>query len=558
MSLTKANYSMISGSTVNVLDFGASPDATAAVNGAAFEAALTYTQNTHKPGTAGAGSAGGVLFIPAGNYNIDRSLDIGYGVTMRGEGVYATILIFDGSISGSGSYCVSVGPSTVPGYTFGYTFGTRLESIGIACGGTEDIGVKVPGMHQHSRISNVNIRGVKNIGLDLGTIGGPAYCAVEYVSIATSTSPDVGCIGIVANGGATTSLKFISVEAEYGQTFAIGIDVEGNADIDVAHFAYCTKGVNLKAIPAGLYADRASVYMRNMHDDSGGASTDLIYVEGAFRGNFVIENTYSYSVPIGTPGNKILNNQITGESIPSSKTVNFYRYPSWSKIYSEPQTADPLEATFTPAITADVDNTTDTINRPAMKIQQTGTDYATFVPGYGSGFAMTFTDNVSIWPTGCRYILDSDALIATTSGVDLGNGTYRFATLYATNGTINTSDENEKQQIADLSDAERAVATAIKAKIKKFKFNDAVADKGDNARIHVGVIAQDVKAAFEAQSLDPNAYGIFCSDTWYEVDGKKFDEATGKDYIADSNGAVEITRLGVRYDELLAFIISVI
>ena len=110
-----------------------------------------------------------------------------------------------------------------------------------------------------------------------------------------------------------------------------------------------------------------------------------------------------------------------------------------------------------------------------MKIQQTGTDYASFIPGYASGFAMTFTDNVSIWPTGCRYILDSDALIATTAGVDLGNATYRFDTLFATNGTINTSDENEKQQIADLSDAERAVATAIKAKIKKFKFNDAVA-----------------------------------------------------------------------------------
>lgn len=70
------------------------------------------------------------------------------------------------------------------------------------------------------------------------------------------------------------------------------------------------------------------------------------------------------------------------------------------------------------------------------------------------------------------------------------------------------------------------------------------------------MIAQDVKAAFEAQSLDPNAYGIFCSDTWYEVDGNKFDEATGENYTEDSNGAVEVTRLGVRYDELLAFIIS--
>ena len=285
---------------------------------------------------------------------------------------------------------------------------------------------------------------------------------------------------------------------------------------------------------------------------------DLIYVESGYAGGFVIEGTYSYAVPIGTLGCKILNNQINGQSIPSSRTVNYYRYPEWVDAYSKPQTADPLYVTFTPAVTANVDNTTDTINRPALRIQQNGVNYATMVPNYGSGFALTAVNNFSLWPTGCRYTGDVNSFAATTAGVDLGNGTYRWDTVYATNGTIDTSDANQKQQIQDLSAAEKAVALEIKTKVKRFKFNTAVAEKGDDARIHVGVIAQDVKAAFEAHGLDPDQYALFCRDTWYEVDGKKFDASTGKDYTNESVGAVAVTQLGIRYSELLAFIISAI
>jgi hypothetical protein len=139
--------------------------------------------------------------------------------------------------------------------------------------------------------------------------------------------------------------------------------------------------------------------------------------------------------------------------------------------------------------------------------------------------------------------------------IKLGYPTFRWTTVYATTGTINTSDVNQKQDIASLDDAEKNVATAIKSLIKKYRFKDAVAEKGDSARIHIGVIAQEVQAAFVAQSLDPAKYALFCSDTWYEVDEKpKSDEGTF--YTANTEGAVEVTRLGIRYDELLAFVIA--
>lgn len=116
----------------------------------------------------------------------------------------------------------------------------------------------------------------------------------------------------------------------------------------------------------------------------------------------------------------------------------------------------------------------------------------------------------------------------------LGGSVYRWTVVYAATGTINTSDGNQKQDVEELDEIEKRVATRIKELIKKFRFKDAVAAKGDVARIHVGVIAQDVKAAFEAEGLDATKYGMFCSDTL-------------------EDGSVQ---LGIRYDELLAFVIS--
>lgn len=98
----------------------------------------------------------------------------------------------------------------------------------------------------------------------------------------------------------------------------------------------------------------------------------------------------------------------------------------------------------------------------------------------------------------------------------LGSPTNRWSEVFAANATINTSDAREKQQVSALSDAERRVAARIKDLFVTFKFNRAVEQKGDGARIHVGVIAQDVQAAFLAEGLDPHRYSLFCFDEWSE------------------------------------------
>ena len=158
------------------------------------------------------------------------------------------------------------------------------------------------------------------------------------------------------------------------------------------------------------------------------------------------------------------------------------------------------------------------------------------------------------------------------NALDFGGPSARWDDIYATNGTIQTSDRNEKQDIAELSDAEARVAVVAKGLMRKFRWKSAVAEKGDDARTHFGIIAQDLQDAFTAESLDASDYAMFISTTWWEkeisVDAVEADEANdieAKDaytYIDTKDeateGYTEKTRLGVRYSELLAFIISAI
>ena len=138
---------------------------------------------------------------------------------------------------------------------------------------------------------------------------------------------------------------------------------------------------------------------------------------------------------------------------------------------------------------------------------------------------------------------------ASDNFLDLGQSGDRFDDIYATNGTIQTSDQNEKEQIAILTTAEMTAAKAISKLFKTFKWQDKVAAKGDAARTHTGVIAQEVQTAMTDAGLDAADYAFWCSNTWWEADGETYHTA---DVAPD--GAVERTRLGIRYPELLAFI----
>ena len=78
----------------------------------------------------------------------------------------------------------------------------------------------------------------------------------------------------------------------------------------------------------------------------------------------------------------------------------------------------------------------------------------------------------------------------------------RWNTVYSTNGTINTSDAREKEDISLLSDAEIRLAQRLKGLVRTYRW------KRDPAKKHFGVIAQEVIEAFDAEGLNWQDYGV--------------------------------------------------
>ena len=93
---------------------------------------------------------------------------------------------------------------------------------------------------------------------------------------------------------------------------------------------------------------------------------------------------------------------------------------------------------------------------------------------------------------------------------DIGQSSVRWDNIFATGGVTTTSDQNEKQDIANLTAKELKVANKLSALFKTYRWKDRVVEKGDKARTHSGIIAQDIQSAFSAEGLDASNYGMFC------------------------------------------------
>jgi hypothetical protein len=104
----------------------------------------------------------------------------------------------------------------------------------------------------------------------------------------------------------------------------------------------------------------------------------------------------------------------------------------------------------------------------------------------------------------------------TNANITLGNATFRWSQVYATNGTINTSDANFKTGISEIPDD--WLEAWAQVDFFRFKFINSVEEKGgfDNARWHVGPIAQKIHEAFSNKGLNAFDIGILCLDETVE------------------------------------------
>lgn len=112
------------------------------------------------------------------------------------------------------------------------------------------------------------------------------------------------------------------------------------------------------------------------------------------------------------------------------------------------------------------------------------------------------------------------------NAVDLGTATFRFRNIYLAGDPIVSSDQSLKTEIADFP--ESLMKKWSKVKWTSFKFKDAVEAKGKKARIHAGVVAQDVQKAL--RGMDVSKWSFFCKDKWNDMKEYEWiDVPAGKD-----------------------------
>ena len=88
------------------------------------------------------------------------------------------------------------------------------------------------------------------------------------------------------------------------------------------------------------------------------------------------------------------------------------------------------------------------------------------------------------------------------------------------------SDQRLKQQIAEIDD--KLLDAWKDVEPSQFKYNDAVDQKGDNARLHTGYVVQQIDSACKSHGVDVSQYGLYCHEEYpQETEEVEVEQADG-------------------------------
>jgi hypothetical protein len=561
-------------------------------------------------------SNAGIVFFPEGTYKITQSIIITNQVILQGVGKTLSTITLYTSVSGTKAidaraYRVSlqnIGLTSNSGNSDGLALVGFFHSIvgGGSVGRNDHNNIFISGFSDAGmRIEQAISYSIKNADINCGD-----YCVhITRHSVTNVVSTTVTLENVYTSGGNQGGIYLDSVATGT----LIRCVMEFGGDVANANSAAFVNALSSTIVLYGCYfeANYRDIY-----------STSAFVQIGTRHGVATVPDVYTYNVGIATTArglveisrNRVLTRYLTADTsfrnyievegdirstddiITESANLVAQKALVYAGSYNPIGRADDAYYGSRFAVNASTITNRD-IYGPVMDL---GVSYSGFAAtGRWMRIQQRMDGNSNhklefIRMTGTFYEptlgTESTALILSSSslspGIDstynLGSASLKWNNVYAANGTIITSDKNQKQQIRSLSEKELAVAKRVKGLIKAFKFNDAVAEKGAAARIHFGVIAQEVQDAFSAEGLNADEYGIFCKDTWYEYNGSEVEVDENNKYIekymavngvqveCDDEGkfpdnavSVEIEhetvykeRLGIRYDELLAFVIS--
>ena len=191
------------------------------------------------------------------------------------------------------------------------------------------------------------------------------------------------------------------------------------------------------------------------------------------------------------------------------------------------------------------------------RLQLTGTQYPQ-IYGNGTSLQLGVDTNAAV-----GVVLQGGAFREAGDGsLNLGNGSHRWAVVYAKTGSINTSDRNEKNTIADI-DPEQAEKLIMGLKPSTFKFND-----GTSGRTHWGLISQDIEELLPQIGMSDLDFAGFIKtpkteDYYEDVPETVTDEETGEEKTVTRKELKTRTVEGeyvyaLRYSEFIAPLICMV
>ncbi len=203
--------------------------------------------------------------------------------------------------------------------------------------------------------------------------------------------------------------------------------------------------------------------------------------------------------------------------------------------------------------TASINGESVTFGRDIDDCRMTYSSYSVFRDD-GNPLQINSRGNVSIHANTIGYDFGANRVFASTSNgaADIGSSTRKWKNIYATNGTIQTSDRNEKNTIEELS-AEKAQQLIYGLKPSTYKMN-----AGTSGRTHWGMISQDIEELFDEIGMTSLDFAGFIKSPKMHIEEEECDEK-GKITKERVEEVIEGEYdYSLRYDEFIAPIIKVI
>ena len=153
-----------------------------------------------------------------------------------------------------------------------------------------------------------------------------------------------------------------------------------------------------------------------------------------------------------------------------------------------------------------------------------------------NGNVTSNNDGLMLFGTGSIFMGSRNSTLGTIEddSNNLGSSVGRWNDIYATNGTIQTSDANNKSNIAN---SDLGLNFVSQLTPRKYTLNG-----GDSNRTHYGLIAQEVKTVLDNNNISTNDFAAYIASEVLDAN----EQGTGE------------YKYGLRYTELISILIKAI